>query len=127
MQRYELQAELFGLTTNQRNQAINFVDNAVQGERVNVIGDYVNRVQTVHGNVEVVVEISFTAKASGDRIFDTCRSWAATRADDTPEGQHSYIWLKQVDDVTGQIDTRYAESPGWVEQDSTDPLFARPA
>lgn len=123
MIRYTLQAELYGLTQNQINQGINFVNNAITNESVNVSGPVAVRQQTVRGDVELLVEVNdFTTRSSGDRIFNSCVGWASSRAEDAASGAHSYVWLKEVDDQAGTIKTRRADSPGWVEQNTTEPL-----
>lgn len=116
--RYTLQAELFGLTPAQRTQAVNTVTAAITGEQVNVSGSWVAREQTMRGTMMVIVEVNeFTARAAGDRIFDACVSWARTRATGA-----SYVWIKEVDDIAGTIQTRRAAAPGWTDENTTEPL-----
>lgn len=123
MIRHALQAELYGLTTTQRNQGAAQVNAALDGENVD---DVTNRTviasRTVRGVTSLFVEADFSSDAAGQRIFNAARSWAATRATDTTmvgQAVHSYVRLKSVDDVARTITTRYAESPGWVTATDT--------
>jgi hypothetical protein len=120
MIRYELQAELYGLSAGQRSTAQNFVNNALANETI--VGDAVVRDQTVHGSIATIVEASFTSRASGDRILNTVLGWASTRASDAPDGRHSYVWFKEVDDQTREITVKKAESPAWVVEETIESL-----
>lgn len=123
--RYEFQAELFGLTAAQRQDAIAQIASAAASHRVDMTGEFINREQNAHGDMEYVCQASFTARGSIDNFFDSVVAWAKPRATDTAADppRHSYVRLTQVDDGPAwQISRRYVESPDWVEQDTTEPI-----
>jgi hypothetical protein len=126
MKRFEFQAELFGLSAAQRAATITFINNQLSGKNIRVDSVPVVREQVAHQNpppiiIELVIEVSFGARADGDAIFDAAvsraQSLGATNAP-APWGEPSYVRLKEVDDAARIITTRVAESPGWAE--STD-------
>lgn len=123
--RYEFQTELFGLTADQRQDAIAQIAAAAASHRVDMTGEFLNREQDSHGVIEYFCQASFTARGSIDSFFDSVVAWAKPIATDTdvPFLRHSYVRLTQVDDGPAwQISRRYVESPDWVEQDTTEPL-----
>lgn len=123
MIRYALQAELFGLSAAQRTNGANQVNAAIANETiVPTEPAIIDPNKTIRGDVMLFVEANFTTRAGADRIFDTARDWAATRAGDAASGRHSYVRLRVVDDVARTIVERYAESPGWVASVTTLPL-----
>lgn len=128
MTRFAFQTELWGLTATQRRQGATAINAALDSEAVSdvtdrtVIQDFIGH----HGEVELFAEANFASDASSQRVFSTARQWASTRAEDSPSGRHSYVRIRAVDADTRTILTRYAESPGWIEQDSTDEMVPQP-
>lgn len=124
--RHALQAELYGLTQNQRNNGATAVNQALDGEAVEeIFSRTVDPNRTVKGQVMLFVEADFSTEGAGTRIFNTARTWASTRAEDAPNGAHSYVRLRSVDDVARTITMRYAESPGWVADTTTEQMRSR--
>lgn len=127
--RHALQAELYGLTLNQRNNGAAQVNQALDGEAVEEVFDRtVDPNRTLRGQVMLFVEADFSTDGAGQRIFNAARAWADGRSENAANGTHSYVRLRSVDDVARTITTRYAESPAWVAaQPVVEPLgTARP-
>jgi hypothetical protein len=121
MPRFALQAELYGLTQNQRNQGATAINSAFDSGKV--VGDVVvDPNKTSRHGALLFVESNFDSRAEGDRIFAVCRDWASTRSTDAADGFHSYVRLREVQEAQGQVLQRLAQSPGWVQADTTEPL-----
>jgi hypothetical protein len=121
MPRFALQAELYGLTPAQRTQGAAAVNSAFDSGKV--VGDVVvDPNKTSRHGLLLFVEANFDSRAEGDRIFAVCRDWASTRSTDAADGFHSYVRLREVQEAQGQVLQRLAESPGWVQADTTEPL-----
>lgn len=115
--RHAFQAELYGLTPAQRASGATAVNSALDGENVSEVSnrtvnpDYVKR-----GSTLLFVEVDFSTQGAGTRVFDTAFAWAASRAVDAPNGEHSYVRVRSVGAADGSIEQRVAQSPGWVTE-----------
>jgi hypothetical protein len=116
-----LQAELYGLTQNQRDTGAAFVNNAFDTGKL--VGDaIVDPNKTLRGNTMLFVEANFDSRAEGDRIFNTARTWASTRSEDAANGTHSYVRLREVREDLGEVRQSVASSPGWAQVDTVESL-----
>jgi hypothetical protein len=71
MPRFALQAELYGLTQNQRNQGATAINSAFDSGKV--VGDVVvDANKTSRHGALLFVESNFDSRAEGDRIFAVC-------------------------------------------------------
>jgi hypothetical protein len=120
--RHAFQAELYGLTPAQRNATITQITNFLAGRAVVEASSV--REQTSHGDIEVLVEATFSLKSDGDAVFDQ----AETRAQNvgagvgTNSGLPSYVRMRSVDDVARTVTMRLSQAPGWVESTTVESL-----
>lgn len=122
MPRYALQAELFGLTATQRAQGAAAVQSALDSDAVNVTeAPNVDPNKVIRGEPELFVDANFITDASIRRVYTAAYNWASPKATDSASGRHSYVRLREIDEQAHMVTERYAESPGWVIGETTQP------